>query len=194
MAYFNNTKIKSGRIPIPDIPPYVPPSPPTPEIPEDGSIPVIPTPSITGASTITLYKVADENNKLNKTLGTGVSYQGQIVEDTDILNPTLIIESTYNLADYNYAYIDTTGRYYYMHVVMLPDSRFKLIMNVDVLMSYKDAIKQCNAIISKTEDKRYINEDIDDGSFINQSGIAMKCDVYANGFIENPVDILVTVG
>lgn len=194
MAYFNNTKIKSGRIPIPDTPPFIPPVIPDPDIPESGSTPNIPAPEITGGSTITLYRVADENSKVNKSLGSGISFSGFLVEDTDILNPSLVLESTYNLADYNYAYINTTGRYYYMRPVMLPDSRYRLNMNVDVLMSYKDAIKQCRAIISKTEDSRYINDDIDNGDLINQSGIAMSCKVFSSGFLDTPVDILVTVG
>lgn len=199
MAYFNNTKIKSGRIPIPDIPPFVPPVIPTPETPESGSVPVLPTPSITDGSIITFYQVTDENERMNKSLGTGVSFSGTLVEDTDILNPVVVIESNVNLVGYNYAYIDTTARYYYMHVVCLPDSRFRCIMNVDPLKSFNDDILNCVGTLRKTEDSKHYDLDIYNGDVKVEQGRAIKISAYhptvgSSYFLQDPTAILVACG
>lgn len=195
MAYFQTKKVKTIPLPIPDEPGYIPPSPPTPPAAEDGDAPEIIRPGLTSNSTITLYQVTDENEKVDKTLGgTPVVLQGAFVEDTDILNPTVEIESQVDLTQYNYAYINTTHRYYYMHVVLIPTNRFRLVMNIDVLKSYASGIGNCYGILSSTEDSNYYDDDLNDGSYLYDCGNAIKLDVYANGFLEEPANILITVG
>lgn len=199
MAFFNVFKIKSGKVPIPDIPPYIPPVIPSPDIPEDGSTPLTPVPSITGGSIVTLYQVTDESIKLNKTLGTGINYTAMIVVDCDIAAPILEIESVTNIINYNYAYIDTTQRYYFVKVVCMPNGYYRLILNIDRLMSFKDGIKNCIGTLKKTEDSTHYDLDIYDGDIKVEQGRAIKISAYhpttgSTYFLQNPTAILVACG
>lgn len=181
MAFFNNTKIKvTSKIPIPSEPGYVPPTPPSAPTPSDSQQNGINRPILTENSTITLYTITDEIDKIVKTLGTGLSMSGGFIEDTNVLHPVVEIESALNLTTYNYAQINTTGRYYFLKVVMLPNKRYRLIMDVDPFMSWSNGIKNAIGYVTHCEDSRYFNKYINDGSFVNQEGIAMSTTVYDN--------------
>lgn len=204
MAYFNNTKIKTGKIPIPSTPPYYPPElPPIPE-PTDGSHPIIPT-GYNQISGITLYQVTDENSVVNKTLSGGITIKGAIRNGTDIVTPIIdnveptVNGITYDLTQYNYCKIDfydnnVSVRYYYMHVVLEPTNRFRLMLQEDVLMTFKAAFLYSYGVLSACEDERYIDSDLDDGTYINDCGNAIRINVYDNGFLDTPENILITVG
>lgn len=199
MAFFNNTKIKTKPFPIPTEPIYHYPDLPEKEYAPDGEYDPLPKPDITSDSTITFYQVTDENEKIDKSLGQGVSFSGSLIEDTDILNPVVVIETSTNLVGYNYAYIDTTNRYYYMHVVCLPDSRFRCIMNVDPLKSFKAAILNCIGTLKKTEDMTHYDLDIYDGDIKVEQGRAIKVSAYhppdgGTFFLQEPTAILVACG
>lgn len=192
MAFFNKGKIKQGRIPIPDIPPYIPPVPPEPEIPEEGETPVTPIPSITGGSTITLYHCNDENNKVVKNLSGGIGCNAFIVLDCDVSSPVIELESGVSLIDYNYAYIDTTNRYYYVKVVCMPQGFYRLYLTIDVLMSYANSIKNLSGIIDKEETTNdlYIN----DGTFVHGVKDYTRVYNFASGFNDTPDNILICAG
>lgn len=199
MAYFNIFKIKTGKIPIPDTPPYVPPTPPTPVTPESGSVPVTPIPTITGGSVINLYQVTEEKNKLNKTLGTSLNYTAFLVVDEDISTPVIELESANNITNYNYAYIDTTQRYYFVKVVQMPNGYYRLILSIDRLMSFKTGILKCVGTLKKTECEEYANKDLYDGDYKVEQGTAIKLSVFhpevgQTYFLQNPTAILVACG
>lgn len=204
MAFFNNSKIKTIPLPIPSTPPYVPPVPPVAPEPSEGSTPIIPT-DYNQISNITIYQCTDENGVVNKTLSGGISFKGAIRNGTDLINPIIdnieptINGVTYDLTQYNYCKIDfydnnVSTRYYYMHVVLEPTNRFRLILTEDVLMTFKSGIDYVYGVLSATEDEKYIDKDLDDGTYINDCGNAIRVDVFANGFLETPENILITVG
>lgn len=199
MAYFQTKKVKTIPLPIPDEPGYIPPTPPTPPAAEDGDAPEIIRPGLTSASTITLYKVYDENEKVNKSLHSEVSFQIALVEAQDVLEPVVVLETSIDLTQYNYAYIDTLHRYYYMHVVCLPDTRFRLIMNIDVLKSYASGIYGCVGTLNKCEDKRHQDLDISDSEYVYEEGNALKISAFhpqpgETYFLQDPKAILVACG
>lgn len=197
MAYFQTKKVKTIPLPVPSEPGYVPPAPPTPPAAEDGEAPEIIRPGLTSNSIITLYQVFDEPIKVDKTLSSNsISLSGAFVEDVDILNPVVKIEAPAgaNILDYNYAYIDTTARYYYVSAILLPESHVRLIMNVDPLKTWSNGLKMCTGICVKTDDNQYINNDLDDGSFVNEEGVAISIKNFSNSFLDSPVNILITAG
>ncbi len=200
MSFFNTKKLTVIPPPIPPTPPYVPPVVPTPE---PGSTPDIPRPTFTGDFDVILYFTTDENNKVNKKLlNPSETFNCSVKNSISVINPIIILSNDYDLSDYNYAYIPQLERYYYItDVTMITGQRYQLTMRCDVLMSNKEQIYKLNGVIAKTQDARYINEDFDDGSFINQRGVrvitknfAPPSGTHGTIFLDTPCHILITQG
>lgn len=106
-----------------------------------------------GSITIDLYNVSDDNEKVNKTLGTAKSFTNcSIKEQTDVTNITLRIQTTDNLSAYNYAYVDEYGRYYFIdRIETTPTGYWVLSCRCDVLMSFKDQILALKGTVTRSE-------------------------------------------
>lgn len=100
---------------------------------------------------IVLGKIADEKNKLNKTVYDTVTYSGTLKQETSIIKPSVIIEAS-NLSGYNYMYIAEFGRYYFItDIINVRNGLWKINATVDVLMSFKSSIESCPIILANTE-------------------------------------------
>ena len=148
----NNTYFESrGRdisVPIPDTPGYTPPSPPTPPTPGSGSTPVIPRPTFTGSTTVSFYNNASDNNVLNKNIASTASATVVFKEPVDLIEPVLVVNNNSNILASNY--MQMLGRYYYISSIdCMPGNLLRVKAKVDPLMSWKDAIKSNNAIITR---------------------------------------------
>ncbi len=121
---------------------------------------------------ITLYKNTAEPNRLDKTnyLTLVNSLNGEFREENSITSLSIVIE--YNkVPDFNYVYIPTFNRYYYVDdVISVRTNLWEIILSVDVLMSFKDAIKSCNGFVERNEytsnpliidNKRVIEQGVD---------------------------------
>lgn len=195
MAFYNTKQTKYTPAPVPSEPGYVPPTPPTPPSPEPGNVPVIPSPVFTGDTTITLYNTYDDNNVIDKTLLSPMSFDISFKMDTSILRPVVLIESATDISSFNYMYIESVNRYYFINSIeYLPGGIYRVSAKVDVLKTFADGIKGMNGIVVKAEDSNYINEDLNDGSFVNQEGAFIQLSIYDNGFDEKPTNILVVAG
>lgn len=198
MAFFNTKQIKTVIPPIPDTPPYIPPTPPVAPTPAEGDTPHIPRPTFTGTTNITFYRTNSDNNELNKVLEDAETYSIDIKDSINIITPVILIDTAVDLKSYNYAFIDGLDRYYYIDSVdLLNGTLYKLNLSVDVLMSFKTGIKAMKGILVKTNDERYVNYDLNDGSFINQEGKVIEVQVFPKRdktFLDNPVNILIACG
>lgn len=109
---------------------------------------------------IVLGTIADEYNKLNKTINDVTNINGVLKQETSIINPTVIIEAV-NLSGYNYMYIQEFGRYYFItDITSVRNGLWRVSGKVDVLMSFKDGIETCPIILANTQQtltERYIN-------------------------------------
>ena len=148
----NNTYFESrGRdisVPIPETPGYTPPSPPTPPTPGSGSTPVIPRPTFTGSTTVSFYNNASDNNVLNKNITSTASATVVFKEPVDLIEPVLVVNNNSNIIASNY--MQMLGRYYYISSIdCMPGNLLRVKAKVDPLMSWKDAIKSNNAIITR---------------------------------------------
>lgn len=73
-------------------------------------------------------------------------------EQCNLLNPVLILASDLTLS--NYAYIEKFKRYYFINnISRLDNNRYEMSLTVDVLMSFKDEIKELNVIGTRSSDK-----------------------------------------
>lgn len=106
------------------------------------------------------YKNYDEVNKLNKTLGESIKLSGSLKDTASVLNPSIMFEN--NITDYNYCYIPSFNRYYFIKGVNVYRSKlFICNMEVDVLMSYKDSILEMSGVVSQlTSGSKYADRDV----------------------------------
>ena len=94
-----------------------------------------------------------------------------MLEDTSIIDPTFILGTATNVMKANYMFVPDLKRYYYIKDKILSKNRIYAQCHVDVLMSFKEAIKDTWAIMERQEN----NFDL----YLNDSLIS----------IENPNDI-----
>lgn len=142
---------------------------------------------------LTLYKNLSEKNKIGKVLHNNLSLNGNLREESSIINPTILVEHP-NLADYNYAYIPEFKRYYFItEITSVRNNLWRISLKVDVLESFKNDILNLNCIVDKQQNQSYSNN-IDDGSYINKADSFIEIANYQNGFNSSGEFILITAG
>lgn len=103
---------------------------------------------------VTLYQCNDDIRKINKTLKVYNSFACKFINDSNVINPNLLISRNL-ISDYvncNYAYIDTLQRYYFINDMTLRANGFtELQLSEDVLMSFRNDINNLQCIIIRQE-------------------------------------------
>ena len=97
-----------------------------------------------------LYNYSGDRRRINKYLTTIATVNIiAITNDTNILHPTIIIDT--RAFNFNYVYIANFGRYYYVDDIMLMGGeRIGVKLSVDVLMSHKAAILSSNVLADRS--------------------------------------------
>lgn len=102
---------------------------------------------------IQLYQCTAERNRVNKTdyMTLVGSIFGTLREETSIVSPDITVEGK-TLPAFNYVYIREFNRYYYVSdITAVRNALWLLTLDVDVLMSYNIAIRQCTAYVDRNE-------------------------------------------
>ena len=100
--------------------------------------------------TVTLYKNTSDKRNLNKTIATIKSVSATAKGEINIISPTLILE--YFSIDFNYCYISDFNRYYFVNsITLLTGQRIQINLSLDVLMSYKEEIKNLTVNVLRYE-------------------------------------------
>lgn len=105
--------------------------------------------------------VTKKSNSTKRPSFSGDGVYAHMKEETDVLNPTLIVRSrrihdntavdAFHLNKYNYLYIPAWNRYYYIvNVRMLDSERTEIQCSVDVMASWKDDIMNSYGIYTRT--------------------------------------------
>ena len=117
---------------------------------------------------IKLQQNSSPANYVSKTVVDVLSLTGNLKEETSILDPVVVVESSASasvITGVNYAYISTFGRYYYItDIVSIATNLWEISLHVDVLMSYGSQIRSQDAVVARQRDKR--NMYLDDGWFM----------------------------
>ena len=143
--------------------------------------------------TITLYKTSDENRRVVKTLTDSISMTGNIVEETNVISPSILISNIENIASYNYCFITEFSRYYYIkEIISVRNGIWRLNLRVDVLMTYSDGIKNLNAIVMRQQNQ--VNLLLDDGYIPIQANQENSMISFPNSFTKNLNYILAVSG
>ena len=99
-----------------------------------------------------LYDVDDGDNVINKTLPIPVEIEIRLSNDVDVINPTIRLRNIegVNYDDFNYAFIDGLGRYYFINKLgRVSASDNMLYLSCDVLETYKTEILNSNARVMR---------------------------------------------
>lgn len=97
--------------------------------------------------TITLFKNASDNNVIDKVITDSVDIEGHLRESANIEYPKITLNGT--IKDYNYCYIPSFYRYYFIENLILQGKVTLIDCEVDVLMTYKDDIRNSYGLMSK---------------------------------------------
>ena len=102
---------------------------------------------------MTLYKCTAENERVDKTcfLQSVGTLSGFFREETSIFKPVVLVEYD-KVPDFNYVYISTFGRYYYVTAyTSVRTNLWRLSLSIDTLMSYKDTILSYECYVDRNE-------------------------------------------
>lgn len=98
----------------------------------------------TPASPITVDKLSSATLIKTKT--------GNPKEDMNINHPVVTLSYDSSILNANMAYIQEFGKYYFVHPPTLQTGqRMVFTMDVDVLMTYKNQIKECDAVVIRSQ-------------------------------------------
>ncbi len=143
---------------------------------------------------IKLYYNSSDNRCIKKVLADEFTITGTLRESTSIVNPEITVVSS-NPLRYNYCYIPSLKRYYYINnVISVKNGVWKLIMEVDPLMSFKNDILALKVVVSKQSSPANGDEYIDDGSLVTDNLMFKTVYNFANGFNNESEYILITAG
>ena len=101
---------------------------------------------------IILYYNDSEKIKLDKDLTQIGSIEGRLFQNTSITKPSIIFDLDTTVFSANYLYIPQFNRYYFItDVVNVSANKWQIQARVDVLTSFKSAIRENTAIIERQE-------------------------------------------
>lgn len=98
-------------------------------------------------------------------------FEGAILDDTSVIDPVFKFSREKYWKHCNYIFCQDTNRYYYVQDVTMSRGYVLVKCHVDVLMSFKDALKN-KRIIAKRSETKY-NLYLDDDKF---KAYAPECD------------------
>lgn len=142
---------------------------------------------------IKLYINNSEKEAIYKTLTNEIVFSGYLREESSIITPSFIIETS-NPSSYNYCYIPAFNRYYFItDIVSVRTNLWRIQCSVDVLMSFQDEILNLDVTVESMtdgDDSRYMVGDV------WKTMVKTKTDVinFPSGLLDDGEYILITSG
>lgn len=100
------------------------------------------------------YTVNDNINVLEKTLNEALTKNVLLLDSSNISSPTIRVAIT-DIAEFlkrNYCYIQKLSRYYFINTITIEHGGLAVVtLRVDVLMTYKEAIKSATGEIMQCD-------------------------------------------
>lgn len=107
---------------------------------------------------IKFYITPDEPDDINKTKENELILNGTIKENCSVLTPIIEIKRNDNIFSYNYCYIETFKRFYYITNFSVNVNGFiSISLKVDALESFKESILNSQQVISRQENEFNLN-------------------------------------
>lgn len=94
-------------------------------------------------------------NTLNKVLSPSKQFDVTLKDETNLLYPSVLITGKlYDFHEYNYGYIPSFNRYYFINDISSYSDKLVIItFKVDVLMSYREQLKKCLVYVNRQENR-----------------------------------------
>lgn len=110
---------------------------------------------------IVLMNNTEELNKISKNPTTVRTLTGTLREETNIVDPEIVIEYDGTLTDCNYMYIQALSRYYFItKIESVRNKLWRVYGHCDVLKTYSQGILNTEAVVARSESKYnlYLND------------------------------------
>lgn len=111
---------------------------------------------------IVFYHMREPKNKINKTLSSVYTIQGNLRNESDIVNPTILVESSIPING-NYAYIELFQRYYFVtEMRSIRTNLWEIKLHTDVLKTFSEGILGSPCIVARSYDRfnLYLNDEL----------------------------------
>ena len=142
--------------------------------------------------TINLYNNSSPKEKVTKSISLVSELTGTLREESSIIAPVITIEKS-TPTGFNYAYIPSFGRYYYVEdVEVVRHDLLRIHLKVDPLMSFDSAIRANSAMIRKSATS--YNVLINDNSLRSYQNDLYTYKMFPHGFGENFEYVLLVAG
>lgn len=132
---------------------------------------------------LTLYQNSAEVNRVDKTnyLTPMGSMAGTLRDECSMLRPSITFQST-DVPNFNYVYIESFGRYYYVTTITsVSQNIWRIELDCDVLMTYRFQIYQLRGVIGRQEND--YNPDLIDNQLPTQNNpITQIIDIPSTAF------------
>ena len=134
---------------------------------------------------VNLYSLEKRDNSTKQPTGTGTEYNCVLKDGCGILNPTIKLDMglTSNPHSFNYAYISTFGRYYFIEEWFFEDALWTASLRVDVLATYKSQIGSASLYVLRAAAAN--NGAIIDTLYPAKTGCSFSSDTKTNPWTSN---------
>lgn len=100
---------------------------------------------------IQLGNTTSPQRKIYKDFTVGVTKTIRFLKDENVCAPKVLLDYAVGIDRYNYAYIPELHRYYWVsEITEVTGGMCMLVLNVDVLMTYKPEIDNADLMISRS--------------------------------------------
>lgn len=141
---------------------------------------------------IQFYNNSAEPNRVDKTnfITLTNTLNGTLRDECSLTNVSVTIQLS-NVPTFNYAYIPSFNRYYYVtDITSIRNGLWEISMEVDVLMTYKNGILNCNGFIDRNEFTK--NSNIIDKKLTVEQGYNITQDVIDNTLFSTSPSFVLT--
>lgn len=140
---------------------------------------------------IILYNNSSPVNAMDKSLSSIATLTGNLREESELINPAILVERA-SMSGVNYAQIPEFDRYYFVeHIESVRTNLWRLILHVDVLYTYRNAIRRNRALIYRQQNRFDLM--LDDGIFRCKQNPRIYRYEFPNG-LDNFNYVLLTAG
>lgn len=140
---------------------------------------------------IILYNNSSPVNAMDKSLSSIATLTGNLREESELINPTILVERS-SMSGVNYAQIPEFDRYYFVErIESVRTNLWRLTLHVDVLYTYRAAIRRNRALIYRQQNRFDLM--LDDGIFRCKQNPRIYRYEFPNG-LDNFNYVLMTAG
>lgn len=128
------------------------------------------------------FYVFPKRTNSTKRPSSGTDYNIEVKALCNIINPEIKIATNANPTGYNYCYIPTWGRYYWVKNWTYSDSLWTASLVVDTLASYRDQIGESTEYVTRSSAQ--YDGTISDGLYPASAEVQSVTNVFQGGFAE----------